>query len=127
MILYEILLPVQDNSHQDMAAAHELFRAFLVDENGGYTMGRIQTGAWCNELGVVMYDYMVPYRVACDAVAWRKIVASAFDLFPDQLAIFHAKIGEATIEERPAPPMVLPVNDLAAIDHAAYKEKFYYD
>jgi hypothetical protein len=27
----------------------------------------------------------------------------------------------------PASPMVLPANDLAEMDHAAYKEKFYYD
>jgi hypothetical protein len=116
MNLYEILLPVQDNAHKDMAAAHELFRAFLVDENGGYSMGRIQSGAWRAGNGMIMYDYMVPYRVACEPNDWRKIVARAFELWPDQETIFHARIGEATIEERPAP-----------MDHAAYKEKFYYD
>ena len=114
MNLYEILLPMANNAGHGMQSAHTDFHAFLIDHYGGYTKGRPASGYWRNGRGIVIHDYMVPYRVACEPTAWLKIVARAFELFPDQEAIFHAQIGVATIEARPA----LPVNDLAAIDQA---------
>ena len=130
MNLYEILLPVEDNSGFDLREPHRRFAVFLLETAGGYTVDTERTGAWRDPKGNVILDRVRPYRVAGpNSLQWRMIVERAFELFPDQEAIFHAKIGEATIEDRPAAPLVLSVNDLAAIDLAAEKgrEGHYYD
>ena len=119
MNLYEILLPVTNNDGERMHLAHGRLQDFLLETIGGYTECPNVEGAWRNDTGLVMYDKSVPYRVTCHSEDWRKIVARAFELWPDQQAIFHTKLGEATIEERPL--LSVPM------DHAAYKEKFYYD
>ena len=129
MTLYEILLPVEDNSGATLGGAHRRFVMFLLDTAGGYTVGNERMGAWRDPRGCLVLDRVRPYQVTCEDAAWRKIVARAFELFPDQLAIFHAKIGDATIEDRPAAPLVISAKDLAAIDLAAEKgrEGHYYD
>jgi hypothetical protein len=137
MNLYEILLPVTDNDGADMGGAHNAFRNFLLEKVGGYTQAAPVRGAWLD--GAATYhDTLVPYRVTCSPDGWRKIVRRAFELWPDQKAIFHAHIGTATIEEYSKTPAtdgewarrrkllplapieapLLSVNDLAAIDYA---------
>lgn len=46
-------------------------------------------------------DYEIaPITVACEPIQRDLLLERAFELFPDQKAIFVAEIGEATIYER---------------------------
>lgn len=100
MNLYEIALPERDNSCGQLAEAHWLWRKAALDLAGGYTERPTGYGFWRDNGGMVFEDRMVSYRVACEPDVWAKLVAKAFDLFPDQVAIFHAQLGTATIEYR---------------------------
>jgi hypothetical protein len=113
MIQIEILLPVTDNAGDDMAAAHCVFREYLLSSFGGFTQCTDVKGAWRDEkTGVTYWDVLTPYRVCFIASRadgdWREefetrgALAVAMRQFPDQEAIFVSMIGEALIAERGA-------------------------
>ena len=119
MKLFEILLPLHNNSGISMHLAHVQFQAYALHIAGGFTKCGVVEGAWRNDAGIKMVDYLLPYRVMCSPEQWAQIVARAFALFPDQEAICHSHIGECTIEphSRPAilPRMARARNDLERI------------
>jgi len=98
--LYQINLPIVDNKSRSAIATHIEWRAQVLFAIGGYTRLSDVTGIWINDAGKRFSDISASYQIACDAETWRELIALAFKLFPDQEAIFHARIGTATIEER---------------------------
>jgi hypothetical protein len=96
MKLYEILLPVTNGY-----ARHMEFREYVSQVVGGYTQCPTVDGSWLNPFSKKYeLDKLVPYRVATTATMWRLIVRKAFELFPEEDAIMHSELGNATIENR---------------------------
>lgn len=103
MNLYEILLPAQDNTGKSTLTARELWLQRALDSVGGFTDRGLVTGTWKDAATGILYpnEPMHAYHVACEDYRWLDLVARAHELFPDQQAIFTAKIGEATIYTKP--------------------------
>ena len=98
MKLYEIALPLRDNSGNALANAHARWKIEAVDIAGGMTERPEGQGYWRAPNSARMYiDEMRPYQFACDAPTFRKLVALARKLFPDQIAFWTAEIGQAKI------------------------------
>ena len=118
MKYFEIQVPCTRNDGKSYSFRRGKFEQGLLQYAGGYSKA-IQDveGVWQDKHGKVYREAMVPYRVACDAVAFEKILSAAFDLFDDQHAIFYAEIGEATIRNRVV-PMVPYVRDLTPREKA---------
>lgn len=102
MQLFEIVLPVLDNSGQSYEGSHIAFREYLLDAVGGYTLEPNAAGGWRDDKGTTYLDVVTPYRVACEPEQWAHVVNKAAELFSDQLALFWSNIGTATIWERKA-------------------------
>lgn len=100
MQLYEIVLPVEDNSGNSYEGSHIAFREWLLNEIGGYTQQPNSAGGWKDESGRSYYDILTPYRVACESKQWDSVISKASQLFHDQLALMWSNIGTATIWER---------------------------
>lgn len=100
MNLYEIALPARDNAGKDVSGAHRAWQARALWLAHGYTEKLPARGVW-QDGGTTYVDEMIAYQVACDAAVKDKLLAAAFELFPDQLAIFVSQIGTATIHGRP--------------------------
>lgn len=98
--LYEIALPVTDNSGMGYAGALLAWEALALERAGGFTSFPEARGCWRGDDGRVYTDTMRPYRVLCSPAAMRALVFDAFRLFPDQVAIFVATIGTAEIINR---------------------------
>lgn len=108
MNLYQIALPdttVQFQPHQaarnharqmrDKWVSHALSLA------GGYTELGSRAGAWSDPMSVdTVVETMHWYQVATDTKTMGSLVEIAFDLFPDQKAIFYANVGRAIIMPR---------------------------
>lgn len=100
MKLYEFFLPVNDNSGAATGLARAQFQEDVLQECGGFSMGAHKRGAWADNTGKVFYDEIAPITIACEPIQRDWLLRRAFELFPDQKAIFVAEIGEATIYER---------------------------
>lgn len=101
MNLYQITLPQLDNAGGSYAKAHVDFTNEVLGMVGGYTV--VTDGAeghWRSYTGQEYVDINVVYQVACEPRQWQAIVASAFRLFGDQVALFTAQIGTAHIFQR---------------------------
>lgn len=109
MKLHRITLPRYDNSGQCTLPAMAQFEAALLELVGGYTALPIAAGAWKDwTTGKVYHDRVRSYEYAMDNDALpAAILAKAFELFPDQLAIFTCVIGTAEINDRPAPNVLV--------------------
>jgi len=98
--LHQITLPLFDNSGTSLATAHDAFRAVALTFAGGYTEQAPARGHWIDK-GHAYHEDVQSYVIACAWPEWRLIVARAWSLFPDQLALFTAHLGEADILEQP--------------------------
>jgi hypothetical protein len=93
--LYEITLPIYDNSGKQTETAHNLFKKVILETVGGYSTSS-GYGTWRDETGHIYEDKNIVYRIACEYhIFEREILPKAFELFPDQLAIFHGDVGWA--------------------------------
>ncbi len=101
MKLYEIALPTKTNAGHTTLDECADWEAEVLLRAGGFSEMVTSVGLWKDDTGKVHRDVCRRYQVACTEEIWRMIVRFAFRTFPDQLAIFHACIGEATIEDRP--------------------------
>lgn len=98
-----LALPLADNSGKGTDAAHATFQKIALGIAGGYTKRPSGEGAWQDPAdGRVYYDRMVPYIFACERQTFDQIVRLAFDLFPDQVALFTQELGAVDIVSRPA-------------------------
>ena len=100
MKLYEIAIPLFDNAGLNTNTARRAFEKSVLASVGGYTRLPAAEGAWLDASGKLYTDRTQSYRLACDDWQFPAVLAEAFRLFPDQLAIFTAEIGTATIHER---------------------------
>lgn len=99
MNLYMIALPLANNSGLSYRRSLQLWEAHALDLGGGYTKRPNGEGVW-NGPDRLYFEPMACYHVACDPAQWQRLLAIAFELFPDQHAIFHAHLGTATITDR---------------------------
>ncbi len=99
MNLYQILLPSKTNAGEGYQQAHTWWKESAMDVAGAFTKANAVQGMWIDS--EQWYgEILTPYYVACTPEQWRILVNKAFELFSDQKAIFHALIGDATIEFR---------------------------
>jgi hypothetical protein len=92
--LFEIVLPLETNTGGSYDEAHETFRRSILDAVGGYTEMPDAFGTRLD--GDKLYqDRVRAYRVLCTVDQWMTLVDTAFNLFSDQPAIFHANLGTA--------------------------------
>jgi len=100
--LYEITLPVADNTGQPTKLVLAQWEQAALRIAGGFTlMSEPVRGAWRDPSGGKVYtDYVRIYRVGCEAPQLEALLGETFDLFPDQLAIFAACVGTAEVRER---------------------------
>lgn len=100
MQLYEIRLPLKDNSGKACRAAHRAYQVFLLDTFEGYS-ATSYNGAWRDDSGKLYLDRSIGYQVASgDPHTPTTLLYRAGRLFPDQLAFFWARLGEAHIVAR---------------------------
>lgn len=98
MHLYELALPVRDNRGRPFDLQHDIFRADMLGAAGGYTELPVARGVWRGDDGCTYRSEMRAYRIACEhPLTFAQLIARAFDLFDDQVALFYAEIGTATI------------------------------
>lgn len=99
MDLYLITLPKSSNDGRiDYEYDRRDWEKVALQKAGGFTELGARRGAWKDpDSGVVYDEEMVAYQVACDRDTMLELVDEAMRLFPDQLAFFTAKIGEAEI------------------------------
>ena len=97
---YEFLLPDRDNAGIVLREERRHWETRALARAGGFTWGGIVKGSWRDDRMQVYTEYMHSYRVACDDIAFQCLLTDAFELFPDQVAIFAAEIGRATIHRR---------------------------
>lgn len=98
---YEIALPLAANDGADYAQALTAWEASALSIAGGFTRRPDGEGTWQDPKdGTVYRDTMRSYRIACTAVQFDALVALAFELFPDQVGLFTAQIGTATIYDQ---------------------------
>jgi hypothetical protein len=102
MNLYEFALPHMSNDRKvDYSYARKRWEAAALDVVGGFTGTGVSDGVWRGDDGKGYAESMHGYRVACSPEIKDQLLAKAFELFPDQLAIFASHIGWAEIVERP--------------------------
>lgn len=103
-ILYEIALPTYPNPASHVSGSHissrEEWLGHALNLAGGYTELGIRTGAWRSDDGRIYKEPMHWYQLACTAECMSSLVDIAFELFPDQEAIFYAVVGRAVIMPR---------------------------
>jgi hypothetical protein len=100
MNLYQFTLPVYTNNRDSYEKAHAFFQEYVLKTVGGYTDHGQVDGYWKNAEGREFRDRNRIYTVATTPAIQDNLIAKAFDLFPDQEAIYSAQIGEATITMR---------------------------
>lgn len=100
--LFEIALPTFKNDGGSYAIAHAKYRAWLLQQFSGYTMLPAANGAWRDPAsGRVYRDRMIVYRVLWPCTDEPDLLSRAFELFPDQIALYVSKIGTAEIVPHP--------------------------
>lgn len=101
MILYEIALPTQTNDGKPYTAALFAWEHDALRVAGGYTKLPLAQGVWVDMAdgpGRVYRDTMQCYRIGVETEeTFARLVTAAFERFPDQVAIFTARIGTATV------------------------------
>jgi len=92
---------LKDNEGHPLPRSHGLFKAAMLQEAGGYSeVARNVLGQWQDETGRVYTDYSAVYSVACHYDVFMLLLARAWELFPDQEALFWVELGEAHISHR---------------------------
>jgi hypothetical protein len=99
MKLYEIALPMFTNGGLEYDEAIEAWRRVALDKAGGFTDVGEAHGYWLDN-NRLYQDQVRRFHVACKPEVWEALIDAAFGLFTDQVSIFHACLGEATIVGR---------------------------
>jgi hypothetical protein len=101
MNVYQIALPsVQFNGLPD-ASQRRQWTTKALNDAGGLTYLGAREGAWISDDGELFEETMHWYEVACGRNQWDALVAYAFQLFPNEQAIYTARVGECEIITRP--------------------------
>jgi hypothetical protein len=103
MRLYLFTLPVRTNAGLTCELPRKRWAAEALKVAGGVTEPQaFNKGVWANGDGQTYREEVAEYKVATDKAGFARLLAFAFDQFPDQEAIFTADLGEASIHTRPA-------------------------
>lgn len=101
MVLYEIQLPNRSNGGLvDYASARRQWGDVVLDVAGGFSYRGRVTGCWKGSDKVyeeTMHVYHVAVPVEGEERWVELLIERAFELFPDQEAIYVAKIGTVSI------------------------------
>lgn len=99
--LYLFSLPVRTNAGLTCELARKRWAAEALKLAGGVTEPQaFHKGVWDNGDGQTYREEVAEYKVATDKDTFAKLLAFAFDQFPDQEAIFTADLGAASIHMR---------------------------
>lgn len=101
MKLYQFNLPTHTNAGLSYEAARKRWERHAIAAAGGLTRAfGFADGVWVD--GDRKYlETIAVYQITCEVSTFKLILAHAFECFPDQLAIFTAELGTATIHSRP--------------------------
>lgn len=99
--LFEIQVPLKSNLGKEYSKQIYRFEEYLLKHTGGFNQRPWVTGQWMSANGQVYKDMMLPYHIACDEKVMKLILRKAFELFPDQLGLYVAEIGQAFIIPNP--------------------------
>jgi len=91
MKVYQFIIP--ENGHLEWAKT-------ALHAAGGITDFGLVVGKWLND-GATYRDINRHYQVACSRVVADFLIARAFEVFPNEKAIYVARIGKAKIIPRP--------------------------
>jgi hypothetical protein len=97
MKLYEIQVPMCTNNGTPYGATIDEFAHAIVKLVGGCSKRPSVHGMWENN-GELYSEAMVPFHIACEKSEFQAIISLAFEVFPDQISIFTAEVGEATFQ-----------------------------
>lgn len=101
MKLHQYNLPDRSNDGMtDYCAARAEWERWAIKAAGGVTYVGTAQGRWVDD-GKLYDERMHVYQVALEDGHHDVLMAAAFALFPDQLAIFTAELGTASIVDRP--------------------------
>ncbi len=101
--LYLFTLPVRTNAGLTCELARKRWAAEALKLCGGVTEPQsFHKGVRDNGDGQTYREEVAEYKVATDKATFARLLAFAFDQFPDQEAIFTADLGECAIHTRPA-------------------------
>jgi hypothetical protein len=100
MKLWQFTLPNYANDGASYATARAEWERKARERAGGLTHIGMTVGQWV-DAGKLYYEPMQTYQVAASSDIADELLADAFELFPDQQALFRAEIGTASIVERP--------------------------
>lgn len=105
MNCYEIALPNVRNADtkgfpRSYALERGLWEQEALNAAGGYTCLGNRFGVWRDDDGHVYREGMHWYQIACDKATIAWLLDHAFELFPDQKAIYVVQVGVATIVPR---------------------------
>lgn len=102
MHLFRVTVPFNDNVGKSHLPAITRWENFLLKNFGGFTRSKTADGAWRNpDTDTVYNEAVIPYDIAVPNVWDADTIEKAFfRFFPDQLAVFIARIGSAHIRGR---------------------------
>lgn len=101
MKLYQFTLPTHTNAGLSYELARKRWEAHAIAAAGGITKAPgFSEGVWRSG-GRDYRETVALYTVACEPATFKLLLAHAFDMFPDQLAIFTVELGNANVNERP--------------------------
>lgn len=101
MTMWQFTIPNYSNDGASYADARKEWEHRAIAKAGGLTHVGLTVGQWIDERGKLFYEPMQTYQVGASTEVANDLLADAFELFPDQQALFRAEIGTATIFERP--------------------------
>lgn len=99
--LYRFHLPTRANTGESYHNAMLAWRDWTINLVGGITIGALVRGVWIDDTGKEYEETIQLFDVACTSEQHATLLQFAFNLFPDQVCIFHAELGKANISYRP--------------------------
>jgi len=100
MRYYEMHLPMQNNAGTyNYAIERGIWETMALKHCGGFSRSTVE-GAWIDDNGQTKIEAMVVYKIATDASDIDVLINAAFEVFPDQAAVFVARCGTAEIYSR---------------------------
>lgn len=101
---YRFFLPLATNAGLSTELARKGWEIAALNVAGGFTLNAFADGAWRNEAGRVFKERIAPYDVALEPAKLPDLLGAFWRLFPDQEALAFTRLGDATLELRPATP-----------------------
>lgn len=102
-----ILPQLHNDGRKNYEASHKAFALFASAECGGLTKHATAQGLWIGENQRQFNENVTCYTLAISGdagevdLAFARILRKAWELFPDQEALFSADLGTATVHQRP--------------------------